>query len=365
MKTQKTPKKVPAPGYETDKPLFPAISKLNEELGLQDSAIQLSEVAIQVLAEQAVSSGKPVREYLSDQFIARNIPNGTHDFTRLKSFSHGTFIVQTYGVIESVLKRLAREYRQHKWIADDKWNSKDDDGASLSPLATLIANLPPKDARLVQDKPEVDLFEYYRALRVSIVHPSADTKTKAKASFAKLSKHISEVDYFRTTYARNAPNSPDAVNFEDFRLFTRSFKYLANLLNQACNLSPQEIADYVRCRDAAALKIVGGHVTKRVAVAQNYAAAVYGPSAKHLVEIDESTIEFMKLRKKLAVAVQGKNGADDKKLWRVAAQRNDQFMLSASPRTKKKGVDETEHFADLSFDEVMKRLAPTKPRSRS
>lgn len=365
MATLKTPKKVPAPGYKTDKPLFPAISKLNEELGLQDSAIQLSEVAIQVLVEQAVSSGQPVSRYLSDQFNARNIPHGTHDFAHLKSFSHGTFIVQTYGVIESVLRRLAREYRLHKWITDDKWNSKDDDGASLSPLATLIANLSPEDARLVQGKPEVDLFEYYRALRVSVVHPSIETKAKAKASFAKLSKHITEDDYFRKIYERNAPNSPDAVNFEDFRLFTRSFKYLSNLLNQACNLSSQEIADYVKCRDAAALKILAGPVAKRVAAVQSYVAAVYGPRAKDLVEINENTIEFMKLRQKLAVAVQEKNGADDKKLWRVAAQRNELFMLSGSPRTKKKGVDETEHFADLSFEEVMKHLVPSKPGSRS
>lgn len=355
MVTQKTPKKVPAPGYKTDKALFPAISKLNEELGLQDSAIQLSEVAIQVLVEQAESSGKPVSDYLRDQFSARKIPHGTHDFDHLKSFSHGSFIVQTYGVIESVLKRLAREYRQHKWITDDKWNSKGDDGDSLSPLATLIANLPPKEARLVQDKPEVDLFEYYRALRVSVVHPSPDTKAKAKAAFAKLSKHITEGDYFRKTYERNAPNSPEAVNFEDFRLFTRSFKYLANLLNQACNLRPQEIADYVRCRDATALKVLAGQAAKRVAAARNHATAVYGPRAKGLVEIDESTVEFLKLRKRLAAAVQEKNADDDKKRWRVAAQRDDRFVLSVSPR-KKKGVDETEHFADLSFNEVMKRL---------
>jgi hypothetical protein len=227
-----------------------------------------------------------------------------------------------------------------------------------------MANLPPKDARLVRDKPEVDLFEYYRALRISVVHPSADTKAKAKGSFAKLSKHITEDDYFRVTYGRNAPHSPDAVNFEDFQLFTRSFKYLSNLLNQACNLSSQEIADYVRCRDAAALKILAKPVPKRVAVARNYAVAVYGPRAKGLVEIDESTIEFMKLRKRLTVAVQEKNTDDDKKLWRFAAQRDDQFMLSVSPRTKKKGVDETEHFADLSFDDAIKRLAPAKPHSR-
>jgi len=364
MATQKPPKKVPAPGYETDKPLFPAISKLNEELGLQDSAIQLSEVAIQVLVEQAESSGKPVREYLGDQFSARNIPRGTHDFAHLKSFSHGTFIVQTYGLIESVLKRLGREYRQHKWL-DDKWTSKDDEGATLSPLAALIANLPAKDARLVKDKPEVDLFEYYRALRVSVVHPSPDTTAKANTAFASLSKHIDEKDYFRKTYLRNAPNPPGLVNFEDFRLFTRSFKYLANVLNQACNLSPNEIADYLRCRDEDALKVPTARIAKRVPALQSYAAAVYGPRAKGLAEIDESTVQFLKLRRKVAAAVQKKNADDDKKVWRVSSQRNDQFFLTVSPRTKKKDGDEIEKFPDLSFDDVMKRLAPAKRHSRS
>ncbi|SDR51256.1 hypothetical protein SAMN05443245_6876 [Paraburkholderia fungorum] len=342
--------KVPPPGYTTSKILFPALNILNEELGFQDSAIQLAELAARILGEQAVASDFGIGDFLAREFNARSIPHGTHDLVHLARFSHQSYIVQTYGTIEKVLKQLSQELRAHKWI-DERWKSVDNNGETYSPAEALAENLPAAAGKLLRTTPEFELLEYYRLLRVSIVHQNEETIRRSASAYKKLEEKHGK--YFRSTYGLDAPNDKDDLSFADFCIFTRSIKYFANVINEACDLQIGDVVSYIKLRDRSALEILQLPKTKQLGALRMYVRNSYKISAEQLSTLDHSMVRYLRERRALTDLVKELNQKDRKRETSVRVARSESYTIERVEKCSKSERKNVEIIDDLSVSETI------------
>lgn len=348
----KTAKQLPAPGYIATKALYPSIYGLKEELGFQDASIQLAQLASQVLAEVAAHSPLGPDEYLRQEFLKRGIPHGTHDFTHLANLSCRSYVVQTYALVDKTLRALAREYRGHKWL-DDVWVANDTEGEAFSPVDLLIKNVDKRFVKELQSKPEVELIEYYRLTRVSIVHPTSEARDAAASCSSALQKN--HPTYFSAIYELVAPNPPDALTFEDFRLLTRAFKYVANVFNDACDLHPDDIPIYVKQRDPAALDVLMRSKRHQLGALQRYVEGRHGLQGK-ATRVDQAMLEFVRLRGELMGQLKAANGADSKSVRRVSPLRNGSYIIRRTYRGPKETRPKEEVTPSMALDEAIAHL---------
>lgn len=350
--------KVPAPGYTTDKPRYPSLIRLNAELGFQDAALQVSELAMQILREQAAVYALGSSAYLSDEFSRRCIPHGTSDLNTAQRVIHDAAIVQTHAVIDGVLRQLAREYQMHKWISGFSWT--DGLGNVKSPLEVLLTHLPPSGEYRLRQAPECSLIEYYRLLRVSIVHRTDKASKAAHAAFNLLSPQLS---YFSKTYELAAPNKPDAVDFQDFRLFTRSIKYFANLLNDECDLKLHDICHFLVHKDREIVsELLPVSKAKQFGALRAYTHMRYGLDPKD-VKKTLSQGDLSSLRKRIEVtnALNAYNRRS-KPVLRMDPSRSGTFIFT---EIVKKGSDEIQPpSGPFDAEQALAFLAPKKPQPK-
>lgn len=343
MKTTK--KKVPDPGYVTTKPLYPSLVGMKDEVGFQDAAIQLGELASQFLSEHAQASAIGVAGFLQREFAMRAIPHGTTDFSHLMRFSHQSFLVQTYALIDGILRQLGREYRAHKWL-DEGWLSSDGED-TLSPTDVLLRNLPTSEASKLSEKPEIDLLDYYRLLRVSIVHRTPQTTEKAKASHQQLTN--AHPSYFMKVY-RLAPNPPDLASFTDFLLLTRSFKYVSNAFNEACDLNHEDIQAYVKYRDRTVLQILQLPKAKQYGALKTYLLAQYGAKAP-LNKFDHAIVRYLRLRGELSALIAKENSKKRLKNTSITVTRDGAYTIKIT--SKKEADKKVELIEGLAISEAI------------
>ena len=223
---------IPYPGYTTSKPLIEPISSMYKELGDQDACVQLQELSAAHLEACAAKANEPVNDFLKELYFAKGIPHGTYNFEQMRAIAHNSYLLVTYSLFEKMIKGCIRVYRGNNPEIDGKWIDKID-GEQLPPLLRLIHNLPQPYKSQLSSPPEFRLLEYYRLVRISGAH--VDTKTLAKAEKAFSALDASDIAHFNGfPLISGAPNKPDSITFEDFKLFTRSIKYYSNLLNEVC-----------------------------------------------------------------------------------------------------------------------------------
>jgi hypothetical protein len=229
------------PGYFPTKPLYPQVKALREILGFQDASIQLSALSLEILEETALASPQGPDSYLADAFRRHRIPSGLHGVAAARDLANRSYIVHTYHTADWFFRELGRAYRQFAEIPEDSWRAQDRDGSNLDGLSQLIQNLPPASRDWLNGTPETSLIHYYRLVRHSIIHSSRDTLARAERAYQHLIGDFSE--HFTKCYTDLvAPNAPSRLHFHDFRLFTRSLKFYANRVNDACDLTLPRIA---------------------------------------------------------------------------------------------------------------------------
>jgi len=207
--------------------MLPSLRKLLKELGAQDAAIQLQELAIRFLRESAPADNVKAGEFLRRQFKEHGLPHGTYDFDELRRMTATSYIVLTYAEVEGAFGGLIAEIKAQlppgvNWV-DQRGKS------NLAPLDQLTVNLPKGSRAALTDKPEAALIDYYRCLRVSDAHRSKKTAAQATKAFGRLQPMRAA---FCETYLLDAPNPPEQVHFDDFLLFTRAVKYLSRSINE-------------------------------------------------------------------------------------------------------------------------------------
>ena len=219
------------PGYFNEKPLLKSVRNIRETLGHQDACIQTNHVATLFLEELAIKSGNK-DDFVKNLCHKYKVSLGTKDFDIFKDVQYKSYILQTYNLVEPLLKGLINEF---KYYNDFKgtWKTKDDN-KNLDPLNQLIANLGKEKSDKIKSYPEYYLLDYYRLIRNSIVHLQEDEDEHVKTAFY-YTKYLNEKkDHFFANYSTEAPNEPDNILFSDFILYTRVLKYFSNILNDIC-----------------------------------------------------------------------------------------------------------------------------------
>ena len=223
---------VPHPGYTTSKPLIAPISSMYKELGAQDACIQLQELSTNYLEKSATAMNAKVSDFLKLLYVANGIPHGTYSFAQMRSTACASYLIVTHSLFEKMVKGCIRHYRASHHQMDAQWVASVG-GEQIPPLRRLAHNLTEPQRKQLTTPPEYRLLEYYRLVRVAGTHPTYKTREKAEKAFSSLTAsdlaHLSQYPLLS-----GAPNPPDAINFEDFKLYTRAIKYYSNLLNEIC-----------------------------------------------------------------------------------------------------------------------------------
>ena len=223
------PKKpVPHPGYSATKPWLTAFQTLFNDLGEQDACIQMQEISQRFLEATAKGMGTKVENFLQILYQAHAVPHGTYDFLQMRNVSHRSYLVLTYASFEGALNEAIAEFKTRTGAT---WSKQNAHGKSLAPLAQVAFNLP-SNATTLQSAPEYRLIEYYRFVRIAESHRTPVTSAAAAAAFGQLTA-ADHQHFAKYAYIKGAPNPPDSISFEDFKLFTRAVKYFSNLLNDA------------------------------------------------------------------------------------------------------------------------------------
>jgi hypothetical protein len=219
-------KPVPRPGYSATKPCLAAFQTLFHDLGEQDACIQLQEISQRFLEATAEGMGSKVENFLQILYQAHEVPHGTYDFMKMRNVSHKSYLVLTYASFEGALNEAIDEFKARTGAT---WSKKDAHEKALPPLAQVAFNLP-SNAKTLQTAPEYRLIEYYRFVRIAESHRTPVTSAAAVAAFGQLTA-TDHQHFAKYAYINGAPNHPDSISFEDFKLFTRALKYFSNLLN--------------------------------------------------------------------------------------------------------------------------------------
>lgn len=223
---------VPHPGYTSSKALIAPISLMYKELGDQDACVQLQELSVSHLQKCASDRGESVRDFLRNLYAANSIPHGTHSFEQMRSVASTSYLLVTYSLFEKMIKGCIREYRGRYPEVESTWTDRVD-GEQLAPLQRLSHNALTMHKRQLMAPPEFKLLEYYRVVRVAGTHVDEKTAEKAERAFRAMSQE--DLHHFRAyPQITQAPNPPNSLSFEDFRLYTRAIKYYSNVLNDIC-----------------------------------------------------------------------------------------------------------------------------------
>lgn len=201
-----------------------------KELGAQDACIQLQELSVSYLEKSAAAMNAKVNDFLNLLYLANQIPHGTYSFPEMRSIACMSYLLVTHSLFEKMVKGCIHCYRLSNPEIDAKWMSSVG-GEQLPSLCRLAYNVPKQQREQLTSPPEFRLFEYYRLVRVAGTHVTDKTQEKAVKAFSAMSS--SDLDHFSQYEQINgAPNPPDSIAFEDFKLFTRAIKYYSNILNE-------------------------------------------------------------------------------------------------------------------------------------
>lgn len=237
------------PGYFISKPLFQSIKTLRRLLAEQDSCFQANQISISFLEDYIRTNDLDNARFIESLCQKFNISGGQRNWATTKALMAKSYVVQTYNVQEVFFKDFNDEYRSYKNFKDWKYNYHDGNSTkSLDPYSQLLENLPKEQANRFKDSLESQITRYYRLVRNWLVHPSDKTLEKATRFYEVYI--LPNAEYFNRYYKfivddrLPAPNGPSSLNHYDFTIYSRCLKYLANLINDSCDLTVEEIFNF-------------------------------------------------------------------------------------------------------------------------
>lgn len=232
-------KAVPLPGYTALKPQYPAVRQFYKVAGLHDNIINLGELALRYFERDMYDSGD--QNGFVDS-LSRSLGVNTSlgiEWDKVRSHAHKYVIAQMISMIDAFVRQLSYEFKAYKQIPEGTWKTQAKGGQQLDLLAALTENFTPALKTRIRQYPEYELVHYYRSVRNRLIHGTkADTDNQLKTLLRSHKTH------FNTSY-KSLPSSYNDIGYDDYFLLTRAIKYFSKILNDACNLKPSEIVDYL------------------------------------------------------------------------------------------------------------------------
>jgi hypothetical protein len=212
--------KTPLPEYRPQ-----CLRGLYRLLGLSDATVEWIEVAVRHLSHINTDEGV---ERVSDLAVSYGVRVNNIDFVDLPSRWASLQVLSVYQKLEWFLVEFREEHPR-----DVRGRKSDEDLLSY----TLDSFDVSKHAVGVL---EFEILDYYRLARNRLMHAPSAPQLKTHVTQHSRIERLKE----NTTYGRlSAPNTIDALNFDDFILFSRALKNLArNLCAATCPTADELVA---------------------------------------------------------------------------------------------------------------------------
>jgi len=209
---------------------FPCYRELKHQLGELDALCECIELATRDLVNRA--SAAPDRHaYVADLAKHLGIHVNRVDVPSLRPHVARLYILTVHQCLEDFLIGLRDEHPKGK-----EWDI-DDNADRLTKIARTIG---------FEHTLAFDVCQYYRDIRNATVHRSARNRIGGDGpALEALRDRVAENP---ALWNLHAPNRYEAVSFDDFVLFTRSTKTLAEDLCKAARPSDEELAEIVEAK---------------------------------------------------------------------------------------------------------------------
>ncbi len=242
----KTKKKFPS--YNIQSPKYSSLQILYDNLAYQDAAFQANQIIIEFFDGYTTDNNLSGKQLIRQLASKHQISAGTEDIERIREMMAESYILQTYNIAELFFKEFNKAYQTIHKISN--WQTKQKVGKSdkkLDPLNQLLHNIDSQKRKKLSSLPEYLLADYYRLLRNGYVHREIKKSISLKKPSEYYSKNIvglqSHFDKYYKTLPETgapAPNGPESISFQDFILYSRALRNLANYLNELCSFSVEQ-----------------------------------------------------------------------------------------------------------------------------
>jgi hypothetical protein len=199
---------------------FPSSRRLERYLGESDAILEIDELACRFFIHAAAQSGdaKAFVAECSEKFEVRVNLN---EFDGWRAHLAQRHIVAVYESAELFFKEFRRE---HSELNRREWTG-DEDGKCRMDLALENLGGTKEQAEAIVGLDIIKRFEYYRLVRNWIIHDRTRSPEKEMAELQRLPDY-SDINSAALGRLR-APNPPNSLTFDDFILFSRITKLVA------------------------------------------------------------------------------------------------------------------------------------------
>lgn len=213
--------KTPLPEYRPQ-----CLRSLYKLLGRSDATVEWIEVAVRHLSH--INTAKGV-ERIDELAATYGVRVNNIDFEDLPSRWASLQVLSVYQQLEWFLDEFREEHPR-----DVRSRRSDEDLLSYTLVAYGVSK---HDAGML----EFEILDYYRLARNHLMHaPSAPQSKTHVTQLSRISGRLKENTAYREL---SAPNTIDALNFDDFMLFSRALKNLArNLCAATCPTADELLA---------------------------------------------------------------------------------------------------------------------------
>jgi hypothetical protein len=202
---------------------FPAARRLAKYLGQSDAMLELTELACRFFVSSAEDS-ENLNGFVETAADRHGVCVNLGEFALWRKHLSQSYIITVYESAE----RFFREFRaEHIALFAKEWSG---DAHSKDPLTLCLENVSDSvecSSEFVGDD-LVSRFQYYRLLRNWIVHGKQRSPDKETVHYRNLPPY-SPLN-IKALGRLTAPNKPNQINFDDFILFSRVTKLIADRL---------------------------------------------------------------------------------------------------------------------------------------
>ncbi|MBD2663819.1 hypothetical protein B6N60_05207 [Richelia sinica FACHB-800] len=218
---------------------FRCYFKLKNNLGRFDAIVECNELAIRELTaigNQSLSQEEYIKNLSEKHGVKVDIIELDIFRVRISQW----YILSVYQQAEEFIREFISEHPR-----SSEWTQKSDKESQLQYLLTRL-NITPYDLDETGKGIRCEIFEYYRLIRNTFMHSSSKEDKKVLNLLKKINENkASVVEQYRV----EAPNEYSKLGFDDFILFSRVTKDIAQELCRLAKPSPSEIAQILIARD--------------------------------------------------------------------------------------------------------------------
>jgi hypothetical protein len=182
--------------------------------------VELTELAVRSFTSAAEKSGS-IGPFVSAKSQEHGVRVNPSELMSLRRHLYRHYVVIVYQSAELFLHEFRRE---HVGLHGREWKGDADD---TDPLTVTLKNITASEAQAVGED-LITRFQYYRVVRNWAVHAKESDIEKPKARYDEISQYANENKERFGPVA--APNPPDKLTFDDFILFSRLTKCIAQRL---------------------------------------------------------------------------------------------------------------------------------------